>query len=180
MSQDIKKRSPGAGRALQALWDASYKQAFWDRNVQYDDWKVHVIEGHPSYLPQSVTRLPVRTFIALLGQDAFIAHWPRLRGLLPAGSRRQWASYDMAWSQLVSGTFNVQPLTAWFDLSRRERAFLLGVAQQPGEGIYQVGKRLGMQYRRAHDHAKALISAGFIRVRTDRVKNRTVHRLYPY
>jgi len=49
------------------------------------------------------------------------------------------------------------------DMPKRRRQFLLCVARSPGKSIYELAKDLGLQYRRAHEHAQRLISEGKLR-----------------
>lgn len=48
-------------------------------------------------------------------------------------------------------------------MPERRRDFLTQVACAPGMSIYEVAKSLGLQYRRAHDHATNLLRDGKIR-----------------
>jgi predicted transcriptional regulator len=48
-------------------------------------------------------------------------------------------------------------------MPERRRELFVAVAREPGKSIYEVAKSLGMQYRRAHDHAVNLIREGKIR-----------------
>ena len=48
-------------------------------------------------------------------------------------------------------------------MPERRRNFLTQVARAPGMSIYEVAKSLGLQYRRAHDHAANLLRDGKIR-----------------
>ena len=40
--------------------------------------------------------------------------------------------------------------------------FLDSILCSPGHSIYEIGKQLGLNYRRSHDHAKSLMKAGLV------------------
>lgn len=160
-------------------WESVSRQAFWDRQVPLQRWREKVGVAHRAYLPASVANLTARQFIRFYGVDRFTRDWPRLRAGLPASAIPHLGLYDLAWSQLAGGGWNLRPTADFFALPQKRRAFLAQVAKCPGKSIYETAKDLGMQYRRAHDHAKWLTQAGKISGRETISKNRRKTCLYP-
>jgi len=144
-------------------WETVAKRAYWDRDVSLDVWREKVREGHPSYLPDAVSAMSAAQFIHFYGAQGFLLDWPAMRSKLPATVAGKAGMYDLIWSKLAGGGWNLKPAPDYYLLPKRRREFLAQVARDPGESIYQVAKSLHMQYRRAHDHATALVSEGKIR-----------------
>ncbi|MFH1987964.1 MAG: hypothetical protein ABIK25_10105 [Pseudomonadota bacterium] len=144
-------------------WEAVSKKAYWDRDVPLEKWKERVSEGHRSYLPDAVTGLDISEFVHFYGVKKFIRDWPFLRANLPEKIARKAGVYDMAWSRLAGGGWNLRPTADFNAMPKRRRQFLVAIAKTPGMSIYEVAKMLGMQYRRAHDHAVNLIQGGKVR-----------------
>lgn len=160
-------------------WDVVSKKAYWDRNVKLDKWRDRIAIGHRSYLPDAVRAMHPREFIYFYGSQSFVVDWPRLRALLPKNVQVYCPFYDVFWSQLAGGGYNLKPFPDYYELPERRRQFLTVVAKNPGKSIYEVAKTLDMQYRRAHDHATALIQANRIKGREVIDGSRRKIKLYP-
>lgn len=160
-------------------WDALNKKAFWDRDVPLATWRQGVQEGHRSYLPGAVAAFDPVEFIHYYGVDAFKADWPRLRQSVEAGAVQRLPLFDLAWSRLVSGTWNVPPDERIASLPARKRDFLFAVARKPGASIYAIASTLGMQYKRAHEHARDLCEAGLLRMQPSVETGRMRNLLFP-
>jgi hypothetical protein len=87
--------------------------------------------------------------------------------------------FDLAWSQAVGGGYNLVPTPDYYTLSPKRRAFLTHISKTPGQSIYQAAKDLGMQYRRAHDHAQWLAQTGKIRTVEATHNGRRQKKLFP-
>ncbi|MDP2759914.1 MAG: hypothetical protein Q8O64_05840 [Sideroxyarcus sp.] len=160
-------------------WDELSKKVYWDRDVPLDRWKSRVAEGHRSYFPDAIKSMTPAEFAHFYGVEKFKADWPRLRGLLPCELLRHAALFDVAWSKTISGSWNLCPVTDFFEMPEKRRAFYIQVSRMPGKSIYAICKSLGLQYRRGHDHARALRAQGIIRF-VDAISNgRHALRLYP-
>lgn len=140
-------------------WEVVSKKIYWDRDVPLEKWRDRVATGHRSYLPDAVTGMDVTEFVHFYGAKRFVRDWPLLRPLLPETAARKTGVYDMAWSRLAGGGWNLRPTPDFNALRERRRQFMVAVAKAPGRSIYEVAKALGMQYRRAHEHAANLIQA---------------------
>ena len=161
------------------VWESVSKKTYWDRTVAVNDWRIGVKAGHRSYLPDAIIWMTAREFIFFYGIEPFKADWPRLRALLPQTALKKSGTYDIAWSYLYSGGWNLKPTPDFFSMPERRRAFLVAACKAPGLNIYAIGKSLGMQYRRAHDHAKTLIAQGKLRGDGITEAGRTKIKLYP-
>jgi hypothetical protein len=146
-----------------ASWEVVSKKAYWDRNVSLEKWREKVIEGHMSYLPDAVATLSPLEFIHFLGANEFKLNWVKMRAKLPLGFLKHTGVYDIVWSKLISGGWNLAPSADFYNLPKRKRAFLIEVAKTQGKSIYEIAKTLNMQYRRAHDNAKSLIQSNKIK-----------------
>jgi len=133
----------------------------------------------PSYLPGAVGAFDPVEFIHYCGVDAFKADWPRLRHSVEAGAVHCLPLFDLAWSRLVSGTWNAPPDERIASLPARKRDFLVAVARKPGASIYAISSVLGMQYKRAHEHARDLCEAGLLRMQPSVETGRMRHLLFP-
>jgi hypothetical protein len=160
-------------------WDVVSKKAYWDRDVDLHKWRDRIAIGHRSYLPDAVTAMHPREFIHFYGRQPFVSAWPKLRAMLPEQVARQCGLYDVFWSQLAGGGYNLKPLPDFYALPTRRHEFLTAVARTPGKSIYEIGKSLGLQYRRAHDHAVALMHDKRIKGRAVMDGNRRKIKLYP-
>jgi len=160
-------------------WEALNKKAYWDRDVSLAIWRQRVQEGHRSYLPGAVAAFDPVEFIHYYGVDAFKADWPRLRRSVDAGAAQRLPLFDLAWSRLVSGTWNVPPDERIATLPARKRDFLFAVARKPGASIYAIANALGMQYKRAHEHARDLCEAGLLRMQPSVDTGRMRNLLFP-
>ncbi len=160
-------------------WEKISKKTYWDRDVPLDVWRERTRQAHRSYLPEAVRRMQVREFAYFYGKDAFVADWPRLKAALPRDVAASAGMYDIAWSQLAGGSFNLRPVPQFYDMASKQREFFVEAMRTPGSSIYQIAKRLGMQYRRAHDHAQALIAQGIVRDKPVDSGGRKQRLLYP-
>jgi len=160
-------------------WEVVSKKAYWDRDVDLQKWRDRVAVGHRSYLPDAIKVMHPREFIHFYGKKAFVLDWPRLRALLPKDSHRHCPFYDVFWSQLAGGGYDLKPYADYYNLPERRRQFLRAVAKTPGKSIYEIAKSLDMQYRRAHDHAMALIQENRIRGKEVKDGSRRKIKLYP-
>jgi len=73
------------------------RKVFWDRNVEYSVWRERVLEGHPSYLPQSIAIMTPREFAGMLGVQVFMEHWPSMRTMIPKDIRHHVHAFNLAW-----------------------------------------------------------------------------------
>ena len=162
-----------------ASWDVVHKKAYWDRQVPLGRWRERVAQGHRSYLPDAVKYMEATEFVVFYGKEAFVQDWPRLRTLVPQENLRFTPLYNLVWSKLAGGGFNLMPFPDFYVLSPRRRDFLKAVAQKPGRNIYAVAKSLDMPYKRAHEHAHALMQEHKIRGREVSSHGRRQTRLYP-
>ena len=144
-------------------WDTLSKKAFWDRDVALERWRERVAAAHRSYLPDSIATMSPVEFVRFYGLENFKRDWPTLRAALPKETLKFASVFDVAWSHAVGGGWNLVPTSDYYAMAAKRRAFLTEIARAPGKSIYEVAKNLGMQYRRAHDHASSLIEAGKIR-----------------
>ncbi len=160
-------------------WESVSRKAYWDRDVSLEKWKEKVSQSHRSYLPDAVVGMDVTEFMRFYGVQPFIQDWPALRAHLPALVVGKAGLYDLAWSRLVCGGWNLKPCSDFNAMPKRKRQFLISVAQMPGRSIYQVAKSLDMQYRRAHDHARQLMQEGKLRGKTVLEGGHTKTKLYP-
>lgn len=160
-------------------WESVSRKAYWDRNVPLERWREAVSAGHRSYLPDAVCGMSVSEFIHFYGVNRFILDWPNLRQRLPEQAAKKAGVFDLVWSQLSGGGWNLKPFPDFHTMPKRRRDFLRSVARTPGKSIYELAKSMGMQYRRAHEHAADLIRTGKIRG-SDVVENgRKKTKLYP-
>jgi hypothetical protein len=150
-------------RIVMDSWEAVSKKAYWDRDVPLGKWREKVREGHMSYLPDAVSAMSVAEFVRFYGTRRFLLDWPAMRAALPVSASTKVGMYDIVWSRLAGGGWNLKPVPDFYRMPERRRQFLVQVARVPGKSIYTVAKSLNMQYRRAHDHAKSLLIEGKIR-----------------
>jgi hypothetical protein len=160
-------------------WATLSKKVFWDRDVPLAKWRQGIAAGHRAYLPASIATMTPAQFIRFYGLDAFKRTWPTLRAGLPAATLQHAPIFDLAWSQAVGGGYNLVPTPDYYTLSPKRRAFLTHIAKTPGQSIYQAAKDLGMQYRRAHDHAQWLAATGKIRTVEATHNGRRQKKLFP-
>lgn len=160
-------------------WETVSRKAYWDRDVSLAKWKERVSEGHPSYLPDAVTGFDVSEFIHYYGVKRFVQDWPLLRTKLPEKVARKAGVYDLAWGRLAGGGWNLRPFPEFNALPQRRRQFLTAIAKTPGRSIYEVAKALGIQYRRAHEHAVNLIREGRVLGKEVVEGGRRKTKLYP-
>lgn len=162
-----------------ASWEEVSRTVFWDRAVTLSRWRAQVAAGHPSYLPASIHRLSPRVFARFYGRARFVRDWPTLKAALPPEDWRAAGRFDLAWSDAIDGGWLVKPGPAFWALPARRRAFLLQIGHTPGISIAAAARALAMPYRRAHDHARALMAAGFLRGRLDPRSTRRRWFLWP-
>lgn len=160
-------------------WEAVSKKAYWDRDVPLEKWQDRVSVGHRSYLPDAVTGMEVAEFARFYGIRKFVRDWPLLRAKLPEKAASKAGVYDMAWSRLAGGGWNLRPTPDFSAMPERRRQFMTAVAKTPGRSIYEIAKSLGMQYRRAHEHAAHLIQSGRIIGKEVVEGGRRKTKLYP-
>ena len=160
-------------------WDVVSKKVYWDRDVPLEKWQEGIFLGHRSYLPDAVLGMALAEFVRFYGARRFIQDWPALRTHLPDQVVAKAGTYDLAWSRLVGGGWNLKPFPEFNTMPERRRQFLLAASKTPGQSIYELAKNLNMQYRRAHEHAVKLIGEQKLR-RVDIVEGgRRKTRLYP-
>ena len=160
-------------------WDALSQKVYWDRRVSLQAWRKGIAKASASYLPQTLGRMSAIEFVHFYSLAAFKNDWPRLRASLTETAMAYAGTFDLAWSQAVGGGWNLKPTPDVLALPDKRRAFLTQVACTPGKSIYQIAKELGLQYRRAHQHAQVLTQAGKIKC-VDAVHNgRRQRRLFP-
>lgn len=160
-------------------WETVSKKAYWDRDIPLEKWRDRVSMGHRSYLPDAVAGMEVSEFAHFYGVRKFVRDWPLLRAKLPETAARKAGVYDMTWSWLAGGGWNLRPFPDFTAMPERRRQFMVAVAKTPGKSIYEVAKTLGMQYRRAHDHAVNLIQAGKVRGKDVMEGGHRKTKLYP-
>lgn len=160
-------------------WEDLCKKVYWDRDVPLEKWKDRVSVGHRSYLPDAVTGMNVSEFARFYGVRRFVRDWPFLRSKLPEETARKVGVYDIIWSRLAGGGWNLRPDPDFNDMPERRRQFMISIAKAPGRSIYEIAKSLGMQYRRAHDHAVELIRGGNVRGKQVMEGGRSKTKLYP-
>jgi hypothetical protein len=144
-------------------WSVVSKKAYWDREVSLEKWKTRVAQAHRSYFPDAIAKFHAIEFIYFYGKSDYVTDWPKLRAQLPSSHQKYLGMYDLHWSQLAGGGWNLRPSLSYLDLSKRRKEFLLAISKTPGKSIYEIAKELHMQYRRAHDHAKDLMEKRLIR-----------------
>ncbi len=160
-----------------APWEVVARAVFWSRDVALPTWRKQVLLGHPSYLPDSVSRMSSRNFIRFLGRDNFRQHWPQLQTQLPTGHAGI-ARLDAAWSLIQTGTFNMAPQAALAHWPGRSREVFDAIVQHQGASIYEVAKMTGVPYRRAFDHIRAMEQRALVRSVMDDSGPRPRRRLY--
>jgi hypothetical protein len=144
-------------------WDAVSKKVYWDRDVALDKWREMVHTGHRSYLPDAIATMDVTEFVHFYGATRFVQDWPTLRSALSGPVALRAGTYDLAWSRLSGGGWNLRPVKDFHDMPKMRKQFMVQVALSPGKSIYELAKSLGIQYRRAHEHAQTLIKEGKLR-----------------
>jgi hypothetical protein len=160
-------------------WETLSKKVYWDRDVPLERWREGVSVGHRSYLPDAVSTMTPAEFVRFYGLSKFKRDWPALRAKLPDKTARYAPIFDLAWSQAIGGGWNLRPTEGFFSMPERRRDFLTQVACAPGMSIYEVAKSLGLQYRRAHDHAASLLKEGKIRAVETIERGHRKMKLYP-
>ena len=160
-------------------WESISKKVFWDRDVPLQRWREKVAQGHPSYLPHSISTMGPAEFVRFYGLHEFKRDWPSMRSLLPPATMQYTGVFDLAWSVAVGGGWNLKPTPDFLAMPEKRRAFLTHVARYPGKSTYEIAKQLGLQYRRAHDHASWLTKAGNIKGVAVTEKGRSKIRLFP-
>lgn len=160
-------------------WESVSRKAYWDRNVSLEKWRERTSDGHRSYLPDAVLGMDFQEFVHFYGMKRFIQDWPLLRSKLPEQVANKSGLYDLAWSRLAGGGWNLRPFPEFYSLPKRRRQFLAAVAKNPGKSIYEVAKSLDLQYRRAHEHAANLIKEGMIFGKAVVEGGRCKMKLYP-
>lgn len=160
-------------------WDIVSKKVYWDREVALEKWREMVHLGHRSYLPDAITTMDVVEFLHFYGAKRFVEDWPTLRSALPGSAMPRAGTYDLAWSRLAGGGWNLKPSQDFLSLPKRRKQFMIQVARSPGKSIYELAKSLGMQYRRAHEHAEALLKAGKLRDEETVENGHRKRKLYP-
>lgn len=163
-----------------ASWEVVARAVFWSREVKLSVWRDMCLQGHASYLPDSVARMSTKNFVRFLGRDIFVKHWPAMReaasleGLRTKGVPR----LDAAWSWLATGTFNMPPEASLAKFSGRSKEVYDTVVHHQGASIYEVAAESGIPYRRVHSHVNAMVARGLIRTWVDDKGPRSKRRLY--
>lgn len=160
-------------------WEVVSKKVYWDRDVPLERWREKISAGHRSYLPDAVSTMTPAEFIHFYGISNFRQDWPRIRAKLPRETIKYAGVFDLAWSQAVGGGWNLRPTEDFFSMPLKRRTFLIQVARTPGMSIYAVAKSLGLQYRRAHDHATRLLADGKIRAFETIERGHRTLKLFP-
>jgi predicted ArsR family transcriptional regulator len=80
---------------------------------------------------------------------------------------------------LAGGGWNLRPVPDFHNMPRRRKQFMAQVARSPGKSIYELAKALGMQYRRAHEHAQTLTKEGKLRARESVENGHRKRKLFP-
>lgn len=155
--------------AVVMKWDSIKNVIFWDRDVSREAWVAGFEAGHRSYLPQTLLLMQPKDAAFILGKDRFIRVWPLVRANVDAypDVRRRAKIWDAAWSHAVSGTYSLPVLSTWGRLTPRRRALLIWISQNSGQSIYAAAKSVGLTYKRAYEHVKALTADGWIRQTVD-------------
>jgi hypothetical protein len=146
-------------------WESAARSVFWSRAVPLQKWRAGVLAGHRSYLPDSIRYMSSRNFVRFLGRETFVDQWPRIRQHVPRELAPEAAPLDALWSWHKSGTFKLRPESALAQWPGRRREMFNQVVQEPGISIYRAAKQADMPYRRAYDHAQAMIEQGLLRAR---------------
>lgn len=144
-------------------WAVVARKVYWERDVPLARWRERISLGHRSYLPAAIATMTPVEFVRFYGEANFKRDWPALRAKLPQETVKYAAVFDLAWSRAVGGGWNLRPTEDFFSMPGRRQDFITQVAYAPGMSIYEVAKSLGLQYRRAHDHATSLLREGKIR-----------------
>ena len=162
-------------------WNIVSKRVYWDREVSLERWRDRISVGHRSYLPDAVATMTPAEFVRFYGLSGFRRDWPGIRAKLKgcASPPVPCGVFDLAWSQVMGGGWNLRPTEDFFSIPEKRRAFLVQVALHPGTSIYAAAKALGFQYRRAHDHAARLSADGKIRVVETIEHGRRRSKLFP-
>lgn len=161
-------------------WEVLSKKAYWDRDVPLATWQERTREAHRSFLPGAIKAFDPVEFIHYYGANAFKVDWPKLRqGLEADVVKRHAPVFDLAWSRLISGSWNLAPDERIALMPARRREFLFAVARKPGMSIYAIAGMLGMQYRRAHEYANALSEAGLLLMKPSVQSGRLSNLLFP-
>lgn len=160
-------------------WESVSKKTYWDRNIPLSRWREKISIGHKSYLPDAVSTMNPVEFISFYGLSSFKQDWPRLRLSLPKNFLKYTGLFDLAWSQVIGGGWNLCPTEDFFSMPKKRREFLIQVALRPGMSIYAIAKTMGIQYRRAHDHAMRLVSDGKIKAIESVEQGRCKSKLFP-
>lgn len=180
----IVKRSRAWGCEMKTLnsvdsWESVGKKVYWDRDISLEKWREMVSKAHRSYFPDAITVMSVSEFVYFYGVAKFKADWPKLRAQLPEKAVKKAYVYDAVWSKLVGGGWNLRPSPDFYAMPERRRQFLIAIAKKPGCNIYEIGNSLGMQYRRAHEHAKNLTKMGALRSQAIFERGRRKIKLFP-
>jgi hypothetical protein len=162
------------------IWPEARVAAFWDRpKLTYDKWLIAIFKGDARseiMLKQSMLFMEVRHFVALIGVQRFIDHYPDWRKLLIDNDPRTWTRrgvMDSLWSWQVCGTIYMKnPTHEWFQLTKKQKATFYCISEFGYESIYRVAKRMNRNYRRVLDDVKRLIALGVIQYRVKTVKGR--------
>ena len=113
-----------------SIWPEARVAAFWDRpKLTYDKWLIAIFKGDARseiMLKQSMLFMEVRHFVALIGVQRFIDHYPDWRKLLIDNDPRTWTRrgiMDSLWSWQVCGTIYMKnPTHEWFQLTKKQKA----------------------------------------------------------
>jgi len=107
--------------------------------------------------------------VHLVGLQVFIDHYPEWRELIPDDSRDaviKKSTLDSLWSQHVCGTaFVKHPTSAWFTLTKKQKATFYCISEAGYESIYRIAKLMNRNYKRVHDDVKRLIELQLIQAR---------------
>ena len=164
------------------VWNEARVSAFWDRpKLSYEKWLSAVLLGNSRsdiMLKQSMLHMKGKSFVALIGLQAFIDHYRDWRLLLTDENPRTWTKKSILvsfWSWHTCGTIYMKnPTHEWFGLTKKQKETFYCISEASYESIYQIAKRMNRNYRRTFDDVKKLISLGIIQSRVKTVKGRTL------
>jgi hypothetical protein len=165
-----------------ASWEVVARSVFWSREVELPVWREMCLQGHPSYLPDSVGRMSTKNFIRFFGREIFVKFWPTLRDSASLINLRNKGvpRLDIAWSVLATGTINMPPEASLAKFPGRSREVYDAVVHHQGASIYEIAVESGIPYRRVHSHVGAMEARGIMRSHVDLSGPRRKRRLYTF
>lgn len=159
-------------------WEVVSKKVYWDRDVSLNKWIEMIAIGHPSYLPDAINVMQAAEFLKFYGVRKFTHDWPFLKSQIKT-KKGKFGMYDLAWSQLSGGGYNLKPYPEFNDMPEDKKQFLIAVAKTPGKCIEQIAETLNIQCWQATQLADNLISDGKIKRVHQIDDGQVVIKLYP-